>query len=798
MNRVVAKGDLSHSLTAGIRGLALLAAAALASCGDAPHDEAPGTDGAPLLERLDLHPLDRRAAPTASTLQLFEPARELDEWTLEATRVQVRKVGEDADPSAPDGGGHAPLVATLRAAVGEPPLVMERRGTYDPATFNRVRVVLSFRGAGWMRAEVLRSGRVVMVSPVTQLQQNAEHYTVDLDVLHVDSTLGTGDTLRLSVSGNNRTLGLVLVELQDAPLGSRLPDAGSAPRMITIGSEGRTGEGLVSGRRLSARFRAPPGGRLGFSWGQPETVRPLSARATLVATLTDADGTTVRTLEREIPGKETGWSREVLDLAAFSGRDLALNVDLVVDGDGEAACAVAEVAVFRPGTPPPAVLLITTDTHRGDHLGAAGRGVVIDTPTLDGLAARGVLFEDCFAPTNSTNPSHVALMTGLHPRDTGIVVNHRPASDAAETLAEAYRDAGWLTFASLSTKHLGHLGSGLGQGFDRMNWPSNKPRDAETTIDVLESWLPEAEGQPVFVWLHVFDAHWPYEPPKSFDRRYYPRDRDPRAPLPPGVEPAVDPAVLPSDLTDVTDLEFPRAQYRAEISYLDEQLGRLVRHERFVDGIVAVVGDHGESLGEGDVFFDHAEITPGTLHIPLIVSWPGGPRGVRVPDSVTHLDLARTLLDLSGMDETPFPGRNLRGFVEGRGTSAPRFQLSASGHAASLQHGDLYLVLTLQPHQYKTSRRGYELHQVELYDLSTDRALLDDLVDERPDDAAELRARLIEWMKGARNTGIASAAIEDPELVAQLAALGYAEHDPNAGTSSLWIEDDCDWCRRFE
>ena len=77
----------------------------------------------------------------------------------------------------------------------------------------------------------------------------------------------------------------------------------------------------------------------------------------------------------------------------------------------------------------------------------AAAGVDIDTPNLDRLTAESVFFEDCFSSTNITNPSHVALLTGVHPRDTGVVDNVTPLAQLAPTLAEAFSDAGWTTLA---------------------------------------------------------------------------------------------------------------------------------------------------------------------------------------------------------------------------------------------------------------------------------------------------------------------------------------------------------------
>ena len=746
------------------------------SCGDAP-------SATTSFQRLDLAPVDGGEAARARAVETWILEEDREHWDVSAEVMLLRDVpGVESGPKA----------FKLRSSAGADPIRLSRFGDYDPSRFNRVRLLVAFRGSGWIKAELRRDGQRVARSDIVPMAQIETPYAVDIDLPVLPPNVAACDELFLEITGANRNVDLVQIELMDVPLESRLPDPVGPPEMVVIAGHGRTAEGLVTQRPLVASFTAPTDGRLTFSAVQPPAVRQTGGDGTLQVVVSEPGGEPLRQLTEELG--EGGWQELELDLSGLEGRRLEARFTLE-SGNRVAGCALAEVVVWSPGPRPQVVLLVTTDTHRGDHIGAAGGGVTVETPNLDALAARGVLFEDCFAPTNSTNPSHIALMTATHPRDTGIVVNHRPVASVAWTLAEAYREAGFVTYAALSTKHLGHVGSGLGQGFDRMSWPMNKPRRADATVDVLEEWLDDADGRPLFVWLHVFDAHWPYEPPEDYDRYYYDSDLDPTQP---GDQPrGVEDRYLPDDIKPIQDLAFPRAQYAAEVTYLDEALGRVFDDARFENAVVAVVGDHGEALGEQDVFFDHAEIYPSTVHVPLIVAWPGAPAGSRVDAPVTHLGLGRTLLDVSGLEGVEFPGRSLQFVIDGRRRDEPRFQLSASGHAASVQRGDLYLIVTLREHQYKHSRRYMELHQVELYDLSEDPTCMVDLIEERRAEAAVLRAGLVGWLQQAQPTGLADAVTDDPDLLATLDQLGYAEQDPGAETSGLWVEDDCEWCQRF-
>ena len=206
---------------------------------------------------------------------------------------------------------------------------------------------------------------------------------------------------------------------------------------------------------------------------------------------------------------------------------------------------------------------------------------------VDRLASQGVMFEDAFSSTNITNPSHAALMTALSPRATRMVNNNTVLSEQAVTLAERYQEAGYFTLAALSAGHMNHRQSGLSQGFDRLWVPRGKADvDSRISIGKLDEWLAQAEGLPLFVWLHVFDAHAPYQVPDELRWRYYDEGKDPYDESLPDLPPG---ARVPWDM-GVRDLEYVTSQYMSEVTYLDSQLEGFLSHPRFQNAIIAITG----------------------------------------------------------------------------------------------------------------------------------------------------------------------------------------------------------------
>jgi arylsulfatase A-like enzyme len=102
----------------------------------------------------------------------------------------------------------------------------------------------------------------------------------------------------------------------------------------------------------------------------------------------------------------------------------------------------------------PNVLLVTVDTLRADHLGAYGNRVVA-TPSLDRLAAEGLVFERAYASSDVTIPSHLSLLSSLPVVEHGIVDQASPATRPVRLLPEVFKAAGYRTAAFVSATHLG-------------------------------------------------------------------------------------------------------------------------------------------------------------------------------------------------------------------------------------------------------------------------------------------------------------------------------------------------------
>jgi len=759
----------------------LITALSAAACGSGP-----GPEAAPAsTRRLTLRAVDERPLAPTRILRVFEPAdlNRPDGWRVDGDGVTTRVTKT--------------VMRTVRTNVlelrGEGQIAVRIPIGPDEVGLNQVVLTLAARAPVIARLTLGGDDEDGPRTPGQRTDGGPGPVTLVFDLPGQGWPEDVSRTLTASFRSERGPVRLVSLALLHRPLERWLPSPREGARMVTIGaSDGRRAVGLALDRPLEVSFDARAGEQLSFSHGVPSASRGWGRDHAVLVTLQGEQGAE----RRWSFATAYEWRTETLALDAWSGPTTA-RFELELEGGTQGLVALGEPALERTRSGAPTVLLITSDTHRADHVGAVGGALGgelrVRTPALDRLAARGVLFEDCVSPANVTLPSHAALMTGTSPRDTGVVNNADFLGDDPLTLAEHFQGAGWVTYAAVSAGGLLDDRSGLGQGFDRMLGPTDGFADSAVTIDQLLAWMDDAEGLPLFVWLHLFDAHTPYREHPSLVH-YYPSDRDPRDPA--LREP--EPWKLQHAPSGIRDLDYVVGLYRAEISHLDEQLERVFEHGRLRHAITAFTSDHGESLSEHDIYFGHQELYPQTLSIPLILAWPDGPRGERVARPVQQLDLGRTLLHLAGVEAGTFPGALLS---SQEAPSAPRFALSAGGRSASVFAGDWFLVLHLAAHSHPNPERPrIERHSLELYDRSLDPGCFEDLAQQRPDEARRLRALLVEWLLSAQSTGWnLTHDAGNLDALEELVALGYTM-DSRDSSENEWFDAECACalCRAFE
>ena len=299
------------------------------------------------------------------------------------------------------------------------------------------------------------------------------------------------------------------------------------------------------------------------------------------------------------------------------------------------------------------VLLVTIDTLRADHLGIYGYDRAT-SPNIDGLARDGVVFSRAFTHWPKTRGSMAILLTGRRPSQNGYSKQHPGILGFNPTLASVLSEARYETAALVDNPNVAaDHGYSKGFGSYTQTWDDGALRtEWDRTRAITEgalSFLKRKRDKPFFLWLHYVNPHAPYSPPPPFDKAFHDeRSRAGRAlPVVDGFH-----GGIPKQwaVEGESRLGYYVAAYDGEIAAVDAEVGRLLEGLRtsaaWMNTIVLLTSDHGESLGEHEYFFDHGEdLFRPSLEIPFIIAGPGVPKGQRRGDFVSTLDVVPTILD---------------------------------------------------------------------------------------------------------------------------------------------------------
>ncbi len=430
------------------------------------------------------------------------------------------------------------------------------------------------------------------------------------------------------------------------------------------------------------------------------------------------------------------------------------------------------------GGPGPNVVIISLDTTRMDRLGPYGHA--INTPTLDRLAREGVTFDQAIAAAPITEPSHLAMLTGIAPYRSGIVANgtvlgDRPALIWRALAARGYRTAGFVSGFPLHGKY------DWGQGVDV--WDDDfgrvaglqslslikawnqiaikehalRERPADLTLSRAIPWIKANEGGPFFALVHFYDVHGPYDSHGQL------------GPPPTDGTPLNLPFYWPAVDRRVTDVTWLEEAYDKEIEYVDAAVGEVVAAlgPNLDNTILVVTADHGESFTEHGYLFDHGDnLYDPSLRVPLILRYPAAATaGVRVGCQVGGVDLVPTVLGLLGIDDgVQRDGRSLVPTLkDGTCDSEPVYSSTVAGRMVEVPP---------VAHSRRLPEEKiifYSDKDPEYFDLSNDPGELTSLQSGAERDALD------QLVHALQSGGTIVGASQDSQTLQMLKALGYLE-----------------------
>ncbi|MFV2072400.1 MAG: sulfatase [Thermoanaerobaculales bacterium] len=345
-------------------------------------------------------------------------------------------------------------------------------------------------------------------------------------------------------------------------------------------------------------------------------------------------------------------------------------LSFAVDGaeDGLFLWGAPHLRPARRGAAGP-VILVTMDTTRRDSLSPYG-GLPEASPNIARLAGQATVYNNAWATSPWTLPSHASIFTGLYPTRHGAGVGSTRLDLQYRTLAEVFRDQGFRT-AGFAGGEMSASHWGVAQGFELYRDPDGFETRGDQLTQFAVDYLEEHSDEPLFLFVNYFDPHALYRAPAEFEELFGVEERRDRvADLPvwgdlSRGDGAAWRAVANGEAEVVPEaVDYLRAAYLAEVAFMDRQVGRLIEvleeHGLFDAATIVLVADHGEFLGEEGLFSHAGRLNPELTHIPLIIKWPGQTEPVRSDHLVSQVDLFATLVGAVDSNPSPMDGISLR------------------------------------------------------------------------------------------------------------------------------------------
>lgn len=342
------------------------------------------------------------------------------------------------------------------------------------------------------------------------------------------------------------------------------------------------------------------------------------------------------------------------------------------------------------------VILISIDSLRADFTTPYGHSATFGgdaqtTPFLSKIAREGVMFNNTMAASPWTLPSHMSILTGMHPIEHGIRSRKFSLNPKIDLVSNKYQSSGYATVGFFSAPFL-HPVWGFHRGFDvyapgasylgtvdaaqHLAESGKSPEilvmrhkshsDSETGAQIVDraiKWLEDDYHytEPFFMFLHFWDPHYDYTAPQNYVNMFHPDFNG-----------EVDGSELVNFDVELNadQAKHLKALYEAEIRYTDDQLARffdkLVEWGIENDVIIAIVSDHGDAFLEHEQRGHHLTLYDEVMRVPMMIRAPGLIEpGQKVNGSVSICDLSPTLLDLSNIDSfSKRSGKSMRSLWE--------------------------------------------------------------------------------------------------------------------------------------
>ncbi len=461
----------------------------------------------------------------------------------------------------------------------------------------------------------------------------------------------------------------------------------------------------------------------------------------------------------------------------------------------------------------PNVILISIDTLRADHLSCYGYNRE-STPNIDRLASAGLRFSNAISTAVWTPPAHASMLTGVNPTQHGVLHQNKLRPNI-QTIGEHLQKQGYQTAGFVNNSQVGEL-VGLDRGHTDFFevWKGYSKHQvyqkaklkiktasgyadhgAAATNKLVYKWLNRQwqTDNPFYLFIHYIDAHNPLRAPRPFRFKYLSAELRKRVDMNKIWRVAENPLICLTDDLELSqsEIEALTCLYDEEIAYVDCKIGQLTswlaRQGILNNTLLIITADHGEHLGERQMYSHVASLYQPIVHIPLIIHFPPGGNNGEVRDfPVQHIDILPTILDacklkknadnttpgqsLLSADSETTASRYLFAEWEGRVPYFVRDRLAKRNNDRAIeQMTNKKWLCRNGDHKLIMDASGGS----ELYDLKNDPTETHEIGDREPETLARMTKALSDYRNNATDESSESYDYSEGAVKEHLKALGY-------------------------
>jgi len=421
------------------------------------------------------------------------------------------------------------------------------------------------------------------------------------------------------------------------------------------------------------------------------------------------------------------------------------------------------------------ILFITIDALRSDHLGCYGY-VRDTTPNIDKLAKGGILFTQAISTASFTAASLNAVLFSVYPHN---LAKFNPYSSETPTpsLAKVLRDNGYYTGLISNYDLLYYILRGIKKDYDVINI-YKQSNNAKVVTRSAINFIQNNRSKPFFLWLHYFDPHGPYRPPSPYNKfyvydNYYQKGKIAHI-LTNSKDKFFGFGGIPITIVenDITDLSYYISQYDGEIKFTDEQIGLVLKELRNLglenNTLIIITADHGETLGDHNLYFCHSgHLYDDLLRVPLVIKFNKiFPKNKIITKQVQTIDIATTILEILQINiPLSFKGKSLNSLIKNNNSN---FRTLAFAEAFMGYH-----IRAIRTDRWKLIYS--ESNKYELYDLKNDPKELNNIINIADEQFKLLKQELNNWFDKINPIALEEITPIDKTTREKLKSLGYLQ-----------------------